>query len=342
MASDDLSQDTIPDRLLRAKQTAVTQLLPAAIPGPAASLAPFAVSVRPQDNVVGIGIGYKLTDGSPTAARAVRIYVARKVAPGAIPTEFMLPEAIEGIPTDVVEAGRFRPLPAVVPVAQQHLRPARPGCSVGFQFTGAEARFVMAGTLGAVVTAEGKRYILSNNHVLANENRLPIDSPIFQPGLMDGGEPARHQIATLTRFVPITAAGPNAVDGAIAEILTPSAVRPTFLPRVGRLASAATVAATEDMQVHKVGRTTGYTKGTVFDISADVAIPYELGDVTFQDQILIRGERGMFSDRGDSGSVIVERGTKQAVGLLFAGSPLYTIANPIATVLAQLGVSLVR
>ena len=126
---------------------------------------------------------------------------------------------------------------------------------------------------------------------------------------------------------------------AIAEILHPKAFRATFLPKVGRLASPEPIAATEGMRVHKVGRTTGYTTGLVFDLSADVRVEYELGILTFQDQILIQGSPGMFSDSEDSGSVIIDRATRRATALLFAGSASHTIASPLADVLAQLGVS---
>jgi hypothetical protein len=47
-----------------------------------------------------------------------------------------------------------------------------------------------------------------------------------------------------------------------------------------------------------------------------------------------------FSDAGDSGSLILERATKQAVGLLFAGSGSHTVANHIGDVLAAFDVAL--
>jgi len=199
----------------------------------------------------------------------------------------------------------------------------------------------MAGTFGAVVAAGGTRHILSNNHVLANENSLSVGSPIFQPGLLDRGNPNRDQIARLTRFVALQSEQPNSLDCAIAEILDDQNVSPAFLPKVGRLKSPQPITATEGMRVEKVGRTTGYTTGVIFDLSADVKIEYELGILTFFDQILIRGSEGMFSDRGDSGSVIVDRTTRRATALLFAGSDSHTIANPLADVLAQLGVTMV-
>ena len=67
----------------------------------------------------------------------------------------------------------------------------------------------MAGTLGALVTGDGVLYILSNNHVLANENSLPIGTNIFQPGLLDSGNPANDAIATLAKFVPLEKDRPN-------------------------------------------------------------------------------------------------------------------------------------
>src|SRR5436309_578378 len=153
MPPEDLSRDSIPKQLLTAKESAVAQFLkPTELP---ARTAAFAVSSRPQQNVVGVGLGYKTTEGKPTDIRAVRIYVVRKLPKDAIPEHFLLPKAIEGIETDVIETGRFLPLPATVPLAQQRLRPAKPGCSVGFQFTGAKAGWLMAGTFGAVVQAIG-------------------------------------------------------------------------------------------------------------------------------------------------------------------------------------------
>lgn len=55
------------------------------------------------------------------------------------------------------------------------------GCSVGHPNT-------TAGTLGCFVEIEGGTgpYILSNNHVLADENRATLGDPIRQPGPFDG------------------------------------------------------------------------------------------------------------------------------------------------------------
>jgi hypothetical protein len=47
-----------------------------------------------------------------------------------------------------------------------------------------------------------------------------------------------------------------------------------------------------------------------------------------------------FSDSGDSGSLILDRATQRAVGLLFAGSSTHTVANHIGVVLAALKITL--
>ena len=334
-----LSRDSIPDRLLAAKQQAVQSFLSQR---PAAEgIRAYAASSRPAENVVGIGVGRKLVNGKLTTTDSVRLYVVRKLPLSAIAKAHVLPNSVKGVPVDVIEVGFLRAFAATGPAERRRRRPARPGCSVGFQFRGAKANYVMAGTLGAIVTDGAKRYLLSNNHVLADENGLPLGSPLFQPGLLDGGVPATDAIAKLSRFVKLNFAHPNRVDCAIAEVNAAKLVRATVLPKVGKLASSAPIAAVVGMKVHKTGRTTGYRTGVVFDVSADVRVGYEGGTATFENQVLIHGDTTLsFSDSGDSGSMIVDRATKRATALLFAGSSTHTIGNHMSDVLAALKVTL--
>jgi hypothetical protein len=204
----------------------------------------------------------------------------------------------------------------------------------------------MAGTFGAVVTKSGKRFILSNNHVLAENGLIALGGRIFQPGLLDGGDAATDQVATLTQFIEIKESGTNKADCAIAEFLPDIPVNPRHMPSVGKLASTAPIAPAENMLVMKTGRTTGHTRGQIFDIFADANVPYEDKNgnefiATFSNQILIVGTGRSFSTNGDSGSLIVDQTTKRATGLLFAGSSTHTIANRIEDVLDALGVTLV-
>ncbi len=193
-----------------------------------------------------------------------------------------------------------------------------------------------------MVEADGKWFVLSNNHVLADENGLKPGAPIFQPGLLDKNSPGQDRIAQLNKLVTLEAGKANKVDCAIAEVWQRKLVDPTVLPKVGQLKSGRPIAVAEGMSVEKTGRTTGYTTGTARDVSADVKVEYEnLGTLTFTDQIIVIGKGGGFSDSGDSGSLIEERRFKRPVALLFGGSRTHTIANHIGDVLAALGVSIV-
>jgi hypothetical protein len=333
-----MKRSEISEELKGAKQTAVEQLLTGArAPRRHPS---WVLRTHPDHNIVGVGVGRKIKRGKPTRTRCVRIYVERKIPRHLIHPDHLVPGDFGGVVTDVIEAGRFRAYLPRMPASRKRLRPARPGCSIGFQFPEAKAGELMAGTLGAVVTANGVSYILSNNHVLANENALPPGTPIFQPGLLDSGSATNDRIATLARFVPLQTDKPNRVDCALATILDAAAVAPAILPKIGRLKSAEPIEAAEGMQVEKTGRATGYTVGTVFDVSATVPIEFELGRLTFEDQILIRSEGGAFSDGGDSGSLIVEIASRRATGLLVGGSPQFAIANDIREVLQSLNVKL--
>lgn len=320
--------------LQAAKQRAMTQFLLA----PRARRVVHRISARPEYNLVGVGVGPKFVKGRATKRPSVRLYVMQKLDRELVPPEHSLPEAIDGIETDVVAVGHLR---AQILSSRKRHRPAKPGCSIGFQLAGPNADILMAGTLGAVVARGGKRFILSNNHVLANENALPVGTAICQPGVLDHGEPAGDTIAQLADFVPLTAAGPNRVDCAIAEIPNPALVGTRLLPRLGKLASAEPIDAAEGMSVEKVGRGTGQTTGTVYDVSADITLSYDLGDLTFVDQILIHGTPEPFSDYGDSGALVVDSDSGRATGLLIGGSEGFAIANHLEDVLSELGLSLV-
>lgn len=294
----------------------------------------------PDNNVVGVGIGEKITNGRHTGILAVKLLVRRKYDRDRIVPAELLPPEIRGLPTDVEQVGTFRRVeavraPALLPDPKARLRPAQPGCSVGFRDP--NDAFVMAGTFGALVKRGDTQFILSNNHVLADENRLPVGSPIFQPGLLDGGQVATDQIASLVDFVPLTPAAPNQVDCAIAEATKRLATRDILFigPPNGK------EKAKRDMIVHKFGRTTSYTVGRVTSIDTDVSVEYETGVFTFTNQMIIQSvNQEPFSDAGDSGSAIVSRESQRVVGLLFAGSASHTIANHIDDVLTALKVTL--
>ena len=225
-------------------------------------------------------------------------------------------------------------------------RPLLVGSSTGFLASG----FIMAGTLGCFVRSGSSTalYILSNNHVLADENRYPKGGAIVQPGTLDGGSPTADRVAKLTRFVRLDTGQPNLVDCAIAQLNSGIQADVHKLKGIGTLAGQRSA----DLQigdiVHKVGRTTGVRHGRVTAFELDgVSVQYDIGVLTFDNQIEIEGAGNKsFSDAGDSGSLIVDD-QMQAAALLFAGGDHggtngkgLTYANPIAAVLAALKVKL--
>jgi hypothetical protein len=287
-------------------------------------------------NVVGAAFGRRLVQGQPTEVPALVIYVMRKVPRQFVPPSKLLPQRFyigrDYIDVDVLETGPIYPLSFTA-----RERPAPSGISIGHPA-------ITAGTLGCLVTdnTDATTCILSNNHVLANQNAATLGDAIIQPGTADGGSSPADNIATLKRFVMLNAAG-NTVDGAIAQVDAPVAgnvvdqmknnlmpVPTPAHPAVGLLfaggcnrtlmnpikdvlaqlniafpaGAGSSVGADIGMNVEKVGRTTEYTTSTITEIDVTVTISYDFGPATFDHQIAT----AWMSDGGDSGSIVCRGG----------------------------------
>lgn len=130
----------------------------------------------------------------------------------------------------------------------------------------------------------------------------------------------------------------NKVDCALA-LLDPGVDYTTnylgFIPSVEGVNEMAGVGT----EVQKLGRTTGYTKGTIKQTNVIVDVQYDGGLCRFENQMMIQGPTGQsFSKGGDSGSLIMDMDNK-AVGLLFAGNDITTFANPIGAVMQELKIT---
>ena len=284
--------------------------------------------------VVGTSVGVN-ADGRAV----VQIYLINASVSG-------LPDVLDGVPVRRQVTGRLMALSDPT----QKLRPAPIGYSVGhFAIT--------AGTIGArVLDNASNRFLLSNNHVLANSNDASIGDAIFQPGPVDGGT-AADQIGTLAQFKAIDfAGGSNTIDAALATATTTVLSNTTpaddgYGMPAGQIWGDANndkvfdnKSALLSLNVQKYGRTTKLTKGAITGINASLSICYEVlfifcvKSATFVDQIVI--EPGAFSGAGDSGSMIVTDDlNRNPVALLFAGSTAQTIGNRIDLVLNHFGVS---
>lgn len=317
----------------------------------------YTESLLGKANVVACGVGYKETEGIRTDELCVVVSVAQKMPREALAPQDLVPQALDGMRTDVQETGVIRALQA----RTDRWRPAPGGVSCGHVD-------VTAGTLGCLVTRDDQVYILSNNHVLANSNQAQPGDPILQPGVADGGTMA-DQIATLETFVAInfgtsiptcpvatgvTAAlnglaqlvgsrhrlqvfqenpASNLVDAAIAGPLSADLVEKRIL-EIGEPQGVGE--GTLGMSVHKSGRTTGLTSDEITQVDATVRVSYGLaGTATFTDQLIA----GPMSAGGDSGSAVLD-GSDRVIGLLFAGSSSTTVINRIQNVLDALNVNI--
>ncbi len=224
------------------------------------------------------------------------------------------------------------------------------------------------GTLGALIqNSGGTQYILSCNHVLARSDQAAVGEMIVQPGLIDnnctpnGVGSGTTPVGVLTTWLPLSSASTNA-DAAIAAVNS-GAVSPTGAimelgtPGAGGVLSAAPPGIsstsgkgeppTVNMSVAKSGRTTGLTCANITAVNLSVEVSYFKNceetepylTKTYTNQISIEGND--FSDAGDSGSLVVDAGDAEPVGLFFAGGVTNTgvsdgVANPVSAVLAEL------
>lgn len=271
-------------------------------------------------NVVGVGIGEKIKDGKRTGRICLKVYVEKKILKEKLSKEALVPPLILGVETDVIEVGKIRPLT----LNRQKNRPALGGASIGHYK-------ITAGTLGCLVKDKktGKTMILSNNHVLANSNTAKKKDAILQPGVADGGKNPKDKIAELMRWVKIGfGKKANTADAAVALPLSEEDVSPE-ISSIG--IPKGTAQGKVGLIVQKTGRTTDHTLGEIKDVSATVRIDYDGQTALFRNQIMTSA----MSQGGDSGSLILDQ-KRRAVGLLFAGSDLVTIGNPIEDVFKSL------
>jgi len=230
---------------------------------------------------------------------------------------------LEGLPVRVKEVGEIYP----IALRTDKWRPAPGGVSIGhYQIT--------AGTLGSTVYKDGQKMILSNNHVLANKNNAEIGDDIYQPGPFDGGSEA-DKIGELFDFVSIVfndPENPNLVDCALCKPTNEEDVLDSIIdldcPTGKKEAEI-------NELVTKSGRTTGTTEEPIIAFSGIISVDFGSGQIAyFDDQILTDCQ----SAGGDSGSLLIDKETKEAVGLLFAGSSSITVFNRATKVAELLGI----
>ncbi len=286
----------------------------------------------PEPKSLGVALGVAPGDGEEEFRLAVRTTQSNEAVSKYLDTLNLITSG----EIEVQHVGDIQVVPPVQTSAswRQRHRPLHPGFSVGH-------RNSTAGTIGAFVEKKGSIHILSNNHVLALNDAGQQNDLIVQPGPYDGGTHPADSVARLSYWVPLQGAG-NLVDAAIGVIdhdidfeatYNGQKLGPTVTPDIG-------------MGAWKVGRTSSVTHGKVTAIGMDdVRVRISSTQVVyFDDQIELASDSGLFSQGGDSGSLILTEGQNSPFGLLFAGSQLSgkTYANRLEHVLGLTGTKLLE
>jgi hypothetical protein len=285
------------------------------------------------DNVVAVGISEKISKRKKTGKLALIFYVEKKIPRDELTADMFIPptipESLSGpaaIPTDVKVLGRIKP------EVKARRNPIQPGFSIGL--AGGDT-----GTIGAVVSKSDDFLLLSNSHVLAAAGLAQKGDSLIYPGAADGGAAPADIIATLVAFEKFTVGGDfvNRVDCALAKP-TQARVADLISEIQGVGIPKGTIKPKRGMKVVKLGRTTGKTKGEVRDVNFRFTLDFaNVGKVGFVDQVLCT----RYTDKGDSGSLVIDQATGRAVGLHFAGASGGSVFTPIDVVLKTLGVKLV-
>lgn len=193
-----------------------------------------------------------------------------------------------------------------------------------------------AGTLGCLVrNARSELFGLSNNHVSGACSYAPIGLPVLAPGILDvgPGNPFPFTIGLHETQLPMQFGDPSGVDhtqnsdAALIKITSPNLI--SSMQRNFYDTPASVIDLQPGMQVEKVGRTTGHTHGIVLgELIGAVLINYVAaqygfsGGAYFEGVFVVHGVGDVFSDGGDSGSLVTHvdaNGIRHAVGIVFAG-----------------------
>ncbi|ACT33748.1 MULTISPECIES: hypothetical protein [Clostridium] len=281
-------------------------------------------------NVLGVGCGYKVKNGFYTNNLCIKVFVGKKYLKNKLASQDLVPNLYKGILTDVVESGSFTQYSFT-----NKIRPVIGGYGIGNVHITDKT-----GTLGCLVTDGEYNYILSCNHILANNNLAPLGTKIIQPSFQYGGDFKTDVIAILSKFIPLEFEGilkkpTNYSDCAIAKVLNKSLVSPK-IALIGM--PKGTIIPKLNEEVAKVGERTELTTGKIISINTTVKINCAfLGKkALFKNQIITTS----MSNPGDSGAVLLDR-NDNVIGILISGTDSHDTFSPINYTLKELNVRIV-
>lgn len=305
-------------------------------------------------NVRSVGIGLRVRRGKPRDELAFRVYVDVKVPRAELSPSDLIPESVEGIPTDVIQIGRAQKI-----CWNKGTRPLVGGIEVSS--SPFDTLIDKRGTLGCMVTTDdGKMAVLSNEHVL--QFKTTTDKRIWQPhydeclgfrcnkigdtvdgfedhfdhegtsfwvdcaiAVLDSGIEKRFKLRRIINNAvggPIDVSLPEGVEGLVRINEDGKVV--SIRDEQGNLVDTThignTAAALPGTIVWKIGLRSKLTAGIVDDPLGTVTDD-RTGEVN-NNLILIRalagyesGDIPLFADEGDSGSLLLDL-SNQVVGVV--------------------------
>lgn len=222
-----------------------------------------------------------------------------------------------------------------------------------------------AGTIGGLVRdSSGKLFGLSNNHVSGACSYAPTGLPVLAPGILDvtPTNPHPFTLGLHSRQLPMQVGDPSSIDhaqnsdAALFEIVDPRNI--SSMQRNHYDTPTSVIDLASGMSVQKVGRSTDLKSGVVMgEIVGAVNIGYAAGQYGFSGAVyfepvwVVHGVGDLFSESGDSGSLVTHvdtAGRRHAVGLVVAGCAdnsapggKRSIILPLRSILNRLNVQLV-
>jgi hypothetical protein len=276
--------------------------------------------------VFATSVGFRHVAGVMTNDMAICVHVMNKMPLRELAGAARIPTAIDGLRIDVVEGRPPR-------LAADKVRPVNGGIEVG-------GYGLHYGTLGCMVKDKDcKNYMLSNEHVFGGVGTATYQPASFrvcdQIGWVTKAESLRQgkmdcAISDLKKYN----------DGGLAEIKGIGAVE-------------GTCQLSYDDTISKSGAETNVTTGLV--VNTDYTFEFDGLTVTGQIRVFSGYSTRTFGGQGDSGAVVVTRGTGQDGGKCWVGGLLWGIgatqlspnvycygyATPIDTVLQKMEVEVV-
>ncbi|MGL5243748.1 MAG: hypothetical protein ACRC7R_01045, partial [Sarcina sp.] len=216
--------------------------------------------------IVGLGVGNKISNGLNTGEVCLTVFVEKKLSLDELNKENVIPKTYLGMKTDIIQIGRVETLGYASKV-----RPIMYGSSIS------PATEKLAGTAGCLVYDKKGHYILTNNHVIAGNNKNLPGTPILQPSLGYGGDINNDVVAHLDRFIPVkfyagsSFDNTNYVDAAIAKIVSKN-ITTKLIYEIGPLKGVTDPVLNGAVQF--AGEKSGYVKSKITNIASSFSVDF--------------------------------------------------------------------